>query len=142
MKKVIKLTENELKHLVLESARRILAEDENFGIDEVPEEYDEYPGIGPELSQDERWNDYGEAQKEHEVNMLNDHPGLYDKPEGYDTPEDFGWRDNEGDMPMGFEPNDEDSNLERAVAEAVNRVLMKESRNAKKAGMPRRPKGM
>ena len=142
MKKVIKLTENELKHLVLESARRILAEDENFGIDEVPEEYDEYPGIGPELSQKERWDDYDEAQREHEVNTLNDHPDLYDEPEGYETPENFGWRDDEGDMPMGFEPDDADSNLEQAVAEAVNRVLMKESRKARRAGMPRRSKRM
>ena len=142
MKKVIKLTENELKHLVLESARRILAEDENFGIDEVPEECDEYPGIGPELSQKERWDDYDEAQREHEVNTLNDHPDLYDEPEGYETPENFGWRDDEGDMPMGFEPDDADSNLEQAVAEAVNRVLMKESRKARRAGMPRRSKRM
>ena len=76
MKKIIKLNESELKHLVKECARRIIAEDETFG--DMPEDFDgkDYEGLGPELSQDERWNDYDEANREHEVNMLNDHPNL------------------------------------------------------------------
>lgn len=134
MKKVIKLNESELRHLVHESVRRILAEDESLGFDDMPEEFDgeDYPGIGPELTQDERWDDYDEAQREHEVNMLNDHPNLYDKPEGYEIPKDFGWQDgnDESDEPMGFDPMDDEEPLEQAIAEAVNRVLMKESRKA------------
>lgn len=141
MKKVIKLNESELKHLISESVKRILAEDEDFGHG-VPEEFDgeDFQGMGDEMSQDDRWRDYDEAEKEHEVNMLNDHPHLYDKPEGYDISDDFGWQSgsDEGDEPMGFESmgdeeGSEDPELERAIAEAVNRALVKESRKNRQA---------
>lgn len=132
MKKVIKLTETELKRLVAESAKRILAEEESLGFDGMPEEFDgdDYPGLGPELSQPERWDDYDAAQAEHEANMLNDHPNLYDTPEGYDSPANFGWpkEDSDEDEPMGFD-QPEDPELERAIAEAVNRVLTKEKKS-------------
>jgi len=131
MKKVIKLTETELKRLVTESAKRILAEEESLGFDGTPEEFDgdDYPGLGPELSQPERWDDYDAAQAEHEANMLNDHPHLYDKPEGYDVSDDFGWpKEDDENEPMGFD-QPEDPELERAIAEAVNRVLTKEKKS-------------
>ena len=130
MKKVIKLSESELKHLISESVKRILAEEEDLGHG-VPEEFDgeDFQGMGDEMSQDDRWRDYDEAEREHEVNMLNDHPHLYDKPDGYDTAKNFGWRDSEADEPMGFDTiNDEEPELERAIAEAVNRVLAKENK--------------
>ncbi len=116
MKKTIKLTESEFHNFIRESVARLLKEDEITGdipltdedVPDIPEEDDTYDGIGSELSQEERWNDYDKAEEE----LAND--GDWFRPEG----EEIEPLDTE-------EPTDDIDELGNIVSEAIKRVLNK-----------------
>lgn len=138
MKKIVKLNESELRTLIKESVIRIL-EDEMIGDDSIPmddngfggeepmgddpmggeESFapsdEEYEGIGPELSQDDKWADYDKAEDE----FRNSHS------DDFDWPTEGGAEGGEplGEDPMGGEQPISDEELSGVVAEAIRRVL-------------------
>ena len=121
MKQTIRLTESELRTLVNESVRRILKENE-FGLDALPNtdsfDDDEYEGIGPELTPDERRAYMDDAYNEMDVKFLNNHDF-----------DDVTYRTIFGDEDE-YEPTEDDWNSidDTMIAEAVKRAIRKHIR--------------
>lgn len=120
-KRIIRLNENEFKKILTESI--MMLKEQEIGLDNLPEnDYDDYDGIGDELSQEDRWADYDKATMENEIDMLNDHPNLYDNVPGYE--EYDGWHDDEDyyddeDDYAGIE----DELISEAIRKSLNRNL-------------------